>query len=258
MDGRSITVGGQIQSAKDLEKIELPDPEDPALYEPLRHFVDEYRTKGLALFCRVPLGSDPVILGMGYERFSYTLYDDYPFLEQLFDLYTGWYARAMKHICALDFDFIWSGEDIAHKSGPYLSPKMFRKLFMPYYRRVADQITKPWIFHSDGDLMSILEDLLSLGINGLHPIEPGPMNLVELKRQYGRHLCLCGNINVDTLSQGTPDMIDDLVKTAISTAGPGGGYICGSSNSVTSYCQPENVRAMANAIKRYGLYPIKA
>jgi len=255
--GRAMTVGGQISSKADLAKIQLPDPDDPTLYEPLHCFVDQYRHTNLALFCRVPLGADPVILGMGFERFSYALFDDYPLLETLFELYTGWYARAMKHLCAIDFDFIWSGEDIAHKNGPFLSPKMFRKLFMPYYLRVASQITKPWIFHSDGNLIPVIDDLLSLGMNGLHPIEPGPMDLAEMKRRYGHHLCLCGHINLDTLSRGTPEEIDRLVKEAIAIAGPGGGYIAGSSNSVTSYCQPENVRAMAIAIKRYGKYPIQ-
>jgi uroporphyrinogen decarboxylase len=253
--GRTMTVGGQISSKTDLAKIQLPDPDDPTLYEPLRCFVDQYRHTGLALFCRVPLGADPVILGMGLEKFSYALFDDYPLIETLFDMYTDWYMRAMKHLCAIDFDFIWSGEDIAHKSGPYLSPKMFRKLFMPYYRRVAQQIKKPWIFHSDGNLMPVIDDLLSLGMNGLHPIEPGPMNLAEMKRRFGQRLCLCGHINLDTLSRGTPEEVDRLVQDAISIAAPSGGYIAGSSNSVTSYCKPENVRAMANAIKQYGVYP---
>jgi hypothetical protein len=257
IEGRAMVVGGEIHSRADLGKIQLPDADDPALYEPLRRFVEKYRDTGLALFCRVPLGADPVILGMGFEGFSYALYDDYAMLEALFDLYTGWYARAMRHICAIDFDFIWSGEDIAHKTGPFLSPKMFQKLFMPYYRRVADQISKPWIFHSDGNLMPVVDDLLSLGLNGLHPIEPGPMDLAEMKRRYGSQLCLCGHINVDTLSRGTPEEIDCLVKEAIAVAGPGGGYIAGSSNSVTSYCRPENVRAMAQAIRNYGKYPLR-
>lgn len=257
VNGRSIVVGGEISSPGDVARIRLPDPDDQSLYAPLESFIAKHRKTGLALFCRVPLGSDPVVLGMGFEKFAYALHDAPLMIEALFDLYTGWYAKAMNHLCALDIDFIWSGEDIAYKSGPYLSPDMFRKLFMPYYRRVAGRISKPWIFHSDGNLMPILDDLISLGLSGLHPIEPGPMDLGALKRRYGKHLCLCGNISVDTLSQGRPEDIDRLVKTAITIAGPGGGYIAGSSNSITAYCRPENVRAMRDAIRRYGSYPLR-
>ena len=127
---------------------------------------------------------------------------------------------------------------------------------MPHYRRVADQITKPWIFHSDGNLMPILDDLLTLGMEGLHPIEPGAMDLGVLKQRYGGDLCLVGHIDVDTLSRGTPEAVDALVQSAIRVAGPGGGYIAGSSNSVPYYARPENVRAMAQAIRSYGRYPL--
>ena len=63
---------------------------------------------------------------------------------------------------------------------------------------------------------------------------------------------------MDSLSRGTPQEIDDLVREAIRDAGAGGGYIAGSSNSVPYYANPVNVRAMQNAIHRYGQYGEKA
>jgi uroporphyrinogen decarboxylase len=79
-----------------------------------------------------------------------------------------------------------------------------------------------------------------------------------LKKHYGGHLCLVGHISVDTLSRGTPEEVDALAKQAIESAGPGGGYIAGSSNSIAYYCKAGNVRAMQRAIFRYGQYPIHA
>ena len=256
VNGHTMVAGGRIKTRADLARIQLPDPDDPALYEPYRRFVEQHRSSGLALFCFLNLGSDPAILGMGFETFAIALYDDRTLVEDLFEMYTDWYARATRHLCELDFDFLWFGDDIAFKTAPYVSPKIFRQLFVPHYRRVAEQITKPWIFHSDGNLVPILDDLLDLGMNGLHPIEPGAMNLTELKRRYGGRLCLVGHISVDTLGRGTPQEVDRLVKEAIRIAAPGGGYVAGSSNSVAYYCQPENVRAMQQAILKYGRYPI--
>jgi uroporphyrinogen decarboxylase len=254
--GHYVVAGQQVRTRADLARVRLPDPNDPALYEPFRRFIAQYRHTGLALFCRVSPGASALIFGLGLERFALALYDDRSMIEDIFGMYSDWYARAMRNLCALDFDFIWSGEDIAHKTGPFISPRMFRELFVPNYRRVAEQITKPWIFHSDGNLLPILDDLVDLGLNGIHPVEPKVMDLADLKRRYGSRLCFCGRIEVETLSQGTPQQIERLVQEAIRIAAPGGGYIAGSSNSITDYCRPENVRAMQRAILAHGRYPM--
>ena len=254
--GRHMIAGGTIKSRADLKRIQLPDPDDPKLYEPYRRFVQQYRDSDYALFCFLNLGSDPVILGMGFETFATMIYDDRAMVEELFEMYTGWYAQAIKHLCELDFDFLWCADDIAFKTSTYVSPQLFRELFLPGYRRAAEQITKPWVFHSDGNLMPILDDLLELGMNGLHPIEPDAMDLAELKRRYGPRLCLCGHVSLDALSRGTPAEVDHLVKESIRIAAPGGGYIAGSSNMVAYYARPDNVRAMQQAILKYGQYPL--
>jgi len=66
-----------------------------------------------------------------------------------------------------------------------------------------------------------------------------------------------GNIDLDyTLTLGAPEEVDREVKERIATVGAGGGYIITSANSLTDYCKTENVWAMANAIKKYGKYPL--
>ena len=254
--GHYMVHGGRIKSRADLNRIQLPDPDDPALYEPYRQFIERYRDTGRALFCFLNLGSDPVILGMGFETFSYALYDDRNLVADLFALYTDWYARAVKHLCELDFDFLWFGDDIAFKTGPYVSPRIFRELFVPHYRQVIDNTSKPWIYHSDGNLLPVMDDLLDLGMAGLHPIEPEAMHLGDLQRRYGGQVCFCGNISVDALSRGTPQQVDALVHEAIKVAAPGGGYIAGSANSIPYYAKAENVIAMQRAVRKYGVYPI--
>lgn len=264
VDGHYMVAGGSIKTREDFEMriqspsgdLHLPDPDDPTMYEPFRQFLDETRDSGLARYCFLNLCSDPVVTGMGFETFALALYDDPGLVEDMFEYYSRWYARVAKHLCELDFDFLWCGDDIAFKTAPYVSPQAFRQVFMPHYRRVADQITIPWIFHSDGNLIPILDDLLSLGMSALHPIEPGAMDIGQLKQRYGHNLCLVGNISLDTLSRGTPEEVEALVKDAIATAAPGGGYIAGSSNSIAYYCRAENVRAMRRAVSKYGRYPL--
>jgi len=255
-DGQTYVVDGLIKRRADLKQVDLPDPDDERIYAPAREFLARYRPSGYAIGCFINLGSDPVLLSMGWEAFSYALYDDRTLVETLFDIYTDWYARAVKHICQLGFDFIWAGDDIAAKDGPLVSPRLLRELFFPYWRRVAEAITLPWIFHSDGDLAPVLDDLLSLGMNALHPIEPPAMDMATVKRRIGERVTLVGNIDINMLAMGTPEDVERLTRETIRQAAPGGGYILSSSNSVTNACRVENVLAMVRACHKYGRYPL--
>jgi len=84
----------------------------------------------------------------------------------------------------------------------------------------------------------------------LNPLEiKAGMDLIELKKQYGGRLCLCGNINLDsTLTLGTPEDVDAEVELRIQTIGPGG-YCCGSSNSVTEYVPYANYTSRGHILR---------
>jgi uroporphyrinogen decarboxylase len=258
VDGHSMTAGGRIKTRADFNRIILPDPDDPAIYAPLRSFLAEHQDTTRARFCLTNICSDPVILGMGFEHFAASLYDDPDLVNDLFGLYADWQARVAANLSRMNFDFLWFADDIAFKTQPYVSPKIFRRVFMPHYRRVVEQITKPWIFHSDGNLMPILDDLLSLGMNGLHPIEPAAMDIRLLKQRYGGQVCLVGGIDLDLLSRGSPEEVETCTREVLAAAAPGGGYIAGSSNSIPYYCQAQNVAAMRRAVARYGQYPLQS
>ena len=105
-DGQYFVTGGQVRSRADLAKVQLHNPDDLSIYEPARRFLEQYRPTGLALGCFINLCSDPVTLSMGWDHFSYSLYDDPALLHELFEIYSDWFARAVRHICALGFDFI--------------------------------------------------------------------------------------------------------------------------------------------------------
>jgi uroporphyrinogen decarboxylase len=255
--GREYLVGGPLKTRRDLGMVRLPDPDDEKLYEPARRFLAENRGD-YAVFAFINLGADNVLLSMGWETFSYTLYDDPGLITDMLDMFTDWIAKTLDHICNLGFDLVWAADDLAYKGGPLFSPKVFREIFLPRLSKVARKIKLPWIFHSDGNLMPIMDDLLSLGMNGLHPIEPGAMDIAEVKRRYGSRLCLVGNIDLRyTLTRGTPEETEAEVRDRIREIAPGGGYIVSSANDIPSYCKPENLLAMSQAIRKYGMYPIR-
>jgi hypothetical protein len=256
VEGQYFVEGGLIHRRDDLEKVELPDPDDVRIYAPARQFIERFRPLGYAIGCFINLGSDPVVLSMGWDHFCYALYDDPELVEILFDMYSSWYARAVKHICTLGFDFIWAGDDIAFNSGPMISPRVFRQLFLPHYQRVAKEITIPWIFHTDGNFLPILDDLLSLKMNALHPIEPDAVDIVEVKRRVEGRVTLIGNIDINALSLASPEEVQALTRDTIRRVARDGRFILSSSNSITRSCQVENVLAMVHTARHYGKFPI--
>ena len=135
---------------------------------------------------------------------------------------------------------------------------MFRDFVVPRHRRVAERISIPWILHSDGDVMPYLEDLLALGISGLHPNEKGAMDIRAMKREYGGRVCLLGNVDLNILGMGTPEDVEQEVRGLIRDVGRGGGYIVTSGNTLAGYLRPENVLALTKAVQKYGRYPLSA
>lgn len=256
-DGINFLAKPLLLTRADLEKLVFPDPEDPALYRAGEALVKRNHGR-YAVAAKMRMGASPMLMSMGLEAFSYALTDDPGLVDTILGRYADWTIAVVRHLRDVGVDLIWTFDDMAYRSGPMFSPRVFRTVFLPHLRRVADAIKGagfPWILHSDGNLMPILDDLLTLGFDGLHPLEPGPMDIEAVKRDYGQRVCLIGNIDLHyTLTQGTPAEVKAEVKQRIATIGKGGGYMISSANSITSYCKVENVWAMVNAVRTYAPY----
>jgi uroporphyrinogen-III decarboxylase len=252
-DGRLFYGEGMIQTEADLATLELPDPYDDSRYAEAEEFI---RQKGeYAAWFVTRVGIFPTMLSMGIESFCIAMYENRPLVEAVLERYYDWMVVVAERICQMGFDVFVSTDDLAFKTGPFLSPAMFCDLVMPHHQRVAEKITIPWVLHSDGDVMPYLEDLLSLGITGLHPNEKGAMDIRAMKREYGDRICLLGNVDLNILGLGTPEDVEQEVRDLIRDVGPGGGYIVTSGNSLAGYLRPGNVLALGNSVIKYGHYP---
>ncbi|MGD8457634.1 MAG: uroporphyrinogen decarboxylase family protein [Anaerolineales bacterium] len=253
-DGQSYVTTGWIKKRSDLEKMVLPDPNDPSVYEGAKQVLEDKRE--FASAAAIKLGVAPMLMSMGLDGFSYAMVDDPDLIHEVLRRYTDWQLIVTQNLIEMGFDFIWSFDDVAYRSGPFCSKKTFDEFLFPYLQKVADSITIPWIFHSDGNVMPLLDELITLGMSGLHPLEPGPMDLTTVKAEYGDKLCLIGNVDITALSNGSEAEVEEIVRQCINVGGVGGGYMISSANSIPSYANPENVRVMAEAIQKYGKYPL--
>jgi len=254
MDGRLFYGPGMIESEADLPLLEFPDPYDDALYAEAEKFA---REKGdYAAWFITRMGIFSTMLSIGMEGFSVALYENRAFVEAVLDRYCDWSVVVAERVCQLGFDVYVSTDDMAFKTAPFFSPKLFHELVLPRYQRLAEKVTLPWLIHSDGNLVPFLDDLLSVGIAAVHPNEKGAMDIRATKRGYGDRICVLGNVDLNILGLGRPDEVDQEVRELIRDLAPGGGYIVTSGNSLAGYLLPENVVALSRAVQKYGRYPI--
>jgi uroporphyrinogen decarboxylase len=232
----------------------LPDPRHPARYEAVAEWIEQYR-EDFAVFGRIRLGTASTIESMGLDVFSIMLFEDPDLVKEIHRRFSEWSLAVVERLNRMGFDFLWAFDDIADSKASWVDPEMYEEFIRPYAGMVAQAIRKPWVYHSDGNLFPVLDNVLSLGMNAIHPIQPSAMDINALKEKYGQRVCIVGNIDLDyTLTRGTPEETRAEVKDRIERIGRGGGYIVSSANSLTDYVKPENALAIGRAIEEFGWY----
>jgi uroporphyrinogen decarboxylase len=82
------------------------------------------------------------------------------------------------------------------------------------------------------------------------------MDLLKVKERIGDRVVLFGNIDCSgTLPLGTVEDVTKEVIERIKEAGPGSGYVLGSSSEIEEIVPVPNVEAMFGALRRYGRFP---
>ena len=170
-------------------------------------------------------------------------------------------AKAHKFL-DIGADMIFIVEDIAHNTGTFISPQALRSEIFPIMRWQVEQVKRyrdvPFFFHSDGDLNTVMDDIVACGFDGIQSLQPSAnMDIADIKVRYGDRLCLMGNIDINyVLPFGTPEEVERVVRETIEVAAPGGGFILSTCNTLIRAIPPENGLAMYRAADKYGVYPI--
>ena len=193
---------------------------------------------------------------VGLENFSFYLCDCEEVIAAQLEMHT---ERACRWIAALPkddaFEMLFIGEDIAFKTGPMVSPGWLRREYFPRLKRVIAAIHatgRKAMFHSDGNLNIIMDDLVAAGIDVLNPVEiMAGMNVADLHRRYPK-LIFAGAIDVSQLLPfGTPQEVRDAVVRTIEEAD--GQILIGSSTEVIDRVPLANFLAMREAAMAYRL-----
>lgn len=260
-DGKLVMVGDRsIKTRADFKKLIMPSESD---FEDKLKYIREYKeaVRGTKIGVTVCFGAFFLTV---YEflfqmhDFMLLIYDDREFIEEILEVSTEYWVKFVKAVIKEGVDFMYPADDIAYKSGFFIRPEIFKPMWLPKAKRIFEPIVNaglPILFHSDGKLDEIMDDLIDIGVTCLSPMDPYSINYRDYKKRYGNRIALHGNIDIEfPLVRGTPNDVEREVKEHMDALKPNGGYICGSSHSIVNYIPHENFIAMLNAIHKYGRY----
>jgi len=137
----------------------------------------------------------------------------------------------------------------------FLSDEQFKKFYWPTFRKVMMGLIAEGVVPmpaAEGHWTTRLEVVQDLPKGKtLWMIDQSDM--VKAKKTLGKVACLFGNVPSDLLVVGTPQQVKDYVKNLIDTCAKGGGFIV-SNGAFFDQAKAENVHAMVDAAREYGVY----
>ena len=247
-----------INSLKDLNKIDwnMASNIDYSKFEEVRKYLPN-KMKIVATTGKI--FTLPWML-MGFTKFCESLYLDPELIVEVVNRISEIQLKAIKNVAKMDHvGAIWIVDDIAFGTNLMVSKDHLKKYFFPIYKQIAEICKQNNIltfFHSDGKIEPIINDLIEIGIDAIHPIDPNALDIKEIKEKYGKKIAIFGNVDVDLLARGSIEDVKERVKYLLKNIAPSGGYCLGSGNSIPPWAKFDNFKAMVDTCLKYGSYPI--
>lgn len=245
----------------DLYKLTIPDPDADYRLANLSQIVSDFKgeraiaygMRAMFLWAANLVGLDNMLVYMLTEK---------EFVSELLDRILEGQIKLAKNAIRAGADIIIETDDYAFNSGPLCSPAIFDELITPRLKKFTDEVHKEGGFllkHTDGNIMKIMHSFIAAGVDGLQSLDPiAGMDMGVMKEMYGDKISLWGNIDCgNLLTYGTPSDVRAAVKECILKGAKGGGLVLMSSNSIPHSAKPENYKALLDAAREFGTYPIK-
>lgn len=138
----------------------------------------------------------------------------------------------------------------------FMSLEQFKTFYWPSLKKLmlslieADLVPFPFF---EGQYESRLEAIQEIPA-GKAVYRFAQTDLFKVKAMMGKRYCLRGNVQPSLLCTGTPQDVRDYCKKLIDIVGKDGGFIMDGAGSIPDEARVENVRAMVDFTREYGVY----
>ena len=139
---------------------------------------------------------------------------------------------------------------------PFISPEQFDKYYWPTLKPIIEDI---WarghqvLFYAEGNWNAHLESFAELPEKSIvYHVDRG--DIFEVHKKIGHKFCISGGIPNFLLSYGSPQEVRDYCKKVIDEVAGDGGYILDASAIMQNDTSVENMQAMTEFVRDYGVY----
>jgi uroporphyrinogen decarboxylase len=232
----------------DLSGYKFPDSYAPGRFNGFKERVETH--KGLFLLAWAGDFFERAHFLRGLNELLVDLYLNPQFVHDLLDNILKFILGNVRQLAELGVDGIFLSDDYGHQNSLLMSPDHWREFIQPRLKVLFDTIKSEGLFtflHSCGNVSEIIPDLVKLGLDVLHPIQPEAMDIVSLKSKYGDKLALYGGISTQQTLRKTPGEVEEEVRQTIKVMAKGGGYILAPGITLQYDIPLENILAFIRA-----------
>lgn len=154
-------------------------------------------------------------------------------------------------------EFYCSWDDVAGQRGMIFPPELFKKYFLPIYRKLYDNVKKYDLiidWHCCGSIHEVLSMMIDIGIDIFDVAQTSAKNmeLENLYKLYGKKVCIHGGVDVkELLIFKKPEDVKEEVIKIINLWGNRGGIIIAPAHEVEPETPVENILAIYNTVNEY-------
>jgi uroporphyrinogen decarboxylase len=177
------------------------------------------------------------------------------FLEELLDRIAALLVARVEAAARLDVDAVFISDDYGAQHGLLMSPALWRRMIRPRLERVfsaARRAGKKVFLHSCGKVDAIVGDLVDMGLDALHPVQPEAVDLPALVRGFGGKITFYGGVSTQrTLVSASPDDVRREVRAVCDLCGRSGRFILAPGISLQRDVPWANIEALIDAAKEW-------
>ncbi len=257
-NGMPAIIEPAVSSLRDLETYDMVSRIEASDFNGLRNVVERLGDeRAHCLNLNGPFQEAWNVMG-GMDKTMMAFIEQPEFVHAVLQEVTRFNIALMDEAVSIGADFFMIDGDICGNNYTLMSIEHFRSFILPYKKQLVDHahgLDRKIVKHSDGMVWPIMDDLITAGFDGFHPVQPQCMDMKTTKAYLHKRLCVFGNVDcLDLLVFGKPDEVVEATRQCIAEASPDGGHILCSSNSLHPGCKAENVIAMFKAANRFGSY----
>jgi len=171
------------------------------------------------------------------------LYEDD--LHRVYQRQAEWNRRYAMNCLDLGVDMIHVSDDWGAQNGLMFSPDTWQRMIRPYHKITCDAVKQRGAYlslHCDGNFRAVLDGVIELGYDVVHPFqESAGMDLTEFRDRYRDRLTVMGGLCIQTtLGFGKRAFLEQEIRRVMGMFRDGGMLFC-TSHFVQDHCSMDEL-----------------